>query len=513
MTSADEPTRAAPARARRPRRGGLLLVGRWVTALLSITVLVGSGVAWATYRDFTTSVTAVGDLADGNASGAADIDGVDQNILLVGNDTRVGATAQELKDLATEDDGGASNTDTMIVLHVPADGSKATLISFPRDSYVDIPGYGSGRINSAYGSAYNDAKAQGASETAAEGAGLLLTAKTISQLTGLTIDHYLMIKLIGFYRISNAIGGVDVCLNNAMGPATEYGQTGNGYDSGFEPDGSFSYSYSGINLKAGVNKNVEGTQAIAFVRQRHGLPNGDLDRVARQRYFLGAVFRKVSTAGVLLNPFKLQSLLSAVSSSLVTDTKLELLKLATQLQNLASGNIIGATMVTTGDETIDGADVLGVDPAAVKAQMKVLVGAPAAAPSTTPTKAGPTVAASAVTVQVLNGSGVGGAASEASTALGALGMNVVGTGDADPTDVTTVLYPAGADAQANTVAATVPGATVKLDASVTEVTLVLGADGLTPAGSATPTAPASVPASATGSRAVDTAAGGLACIN
>ncbi len=509
MTHVEPAAPGAPARSRRPRRA-LLLAGKWVSALLSLAVVVGSGVAWATYRDFTTSIAQAPNLPSPDTT-TPDIDGVDQNILLIGNDSRAGATADELKALATQDDGGSSNTDTMIILHVPADGSKATLISFPRDSYVEVPGVGMGRLNSAYPTAYQAAKDQGVSETAAEGAGIALTAKTLSTLTGLTIDHYLQINLLGFYRISNAIGGVDVCLKNAMRPATEYGQTGDGYDSGFEPDGTFSYSYSGINLPAGVSRNVEGTQALAFVRQRHGLPDGDLDRVARQRYFLGAVFKKVSTAGVLLNPFKLKNLLGAVSSSLLKDD-LDLLKLASQLQDLASGNIIGATMVTTGDETIGGADVLGVDPAAVKAQMKQLVGAATPSASPSPSKPVATVAPGAVTVRVLNGSGVGGAAGAASGVLQGLGMNVTGTGDTAPADVTTVRYPAGAEAQANTVAATVPGATLTPDASVTEVTLVLGADGLTPGAAASATT-ASVPASATGGRAVDNATGGLACIN
>lgn len=392
MTTTSGPAHALPGRR---RRGMPLLLVKLTAGLLSFAILVGSGVAWATYQNFTTSIATGASLPTPAATDAPDIDGVAQNILLIGNDTRVGATPAELKDLGTEDDGGASNTDTMIVLHVPADGSKATLISFPRDSYVDIPGVGRDRINAAYGAAYRAAISQGLSENDAEGQGVLLTAKTIENLTGLTIDHYLMIKLLGFYRISKAIGGVDVCLNNDEVPATQYGQKGDGFDSGFEGD-QFVYSYSGINLHKGVN-HIEGTQALAFVRQRHGLINGDLDRVARQRYFLGAVFRTALSGHILLNPFKLQSLLSAVSSSLVKDRELDLLKLAAQLQNLASGNIIGATIVTNGPKNIDGKDVLDIDPAAVKAQMKVLIGAPSPVTSTAPTPVA-TVPADQITV-------------------------------------------------------------------------------------------------------------------
>ena len=120
-------------------------------------------------------------LRTNNALLSIDIDGKAQNILLVGNDSRAGATPAELKALATEDDGGATNTDTMIVLHVPADGSKATLISFPRDMYVPIPGYGRNKINAAYSFG-----------------GPKLTVQTLEQLLDTRMDHVAMIDFEGF---------------------------------------------------------------------------------------------------------------------------------------------------------------------------------------------------------------------------------------------------------------------------------------------------------------------------
>lgn len=496
--------------AARPRRGlvsGSLLGVRIVAAVLSFAIVLGSGWAWATYQKFTGNV-ATGQNLPTTSPGGKDVDGQDQNILLVGNDSRAGATPDELHALSTQNDGGSTNTDTMILLHIPANGSKATLISFPRDSYVDIPGYGSGRINSAYADAYNAAKTAGSDERGAESAGILLTAATISQLTGLTIDHYLQVSLLGFYRISNAIGGVEVCLNQRMGPATKYGQTGDGYDSGFEGN-NFVYSYSGINLPAGITPDLQGTQALAFVRQRHGLPGSDLDRVTRQRYFLGAVFRKLSSSDTLLNPFSLNKLVGAVSSSLLADPKLNLLTLATQARDLQSGNIVGATMVTTGNETIDGADVLGVDPAAVKAQMLALVGVKADDAYTTATAAAPAT----VQVQVLNGSGANGVAAANAARLTTAGFQVTGTGDANSTPVTTIAYPDGMQAQAKALAAVVPGATVTLSTAVTGVTLTLGADGVGVSDGSTPAASASTTPSGAAAPAVADAQGGLACIN
>ena len=185
---------------------------------MSLVVLVGSGWAWATYRSFNANIKRV-QLSTHSSATAKNIDGSDQNILIVGNDDRDTATNSELAQLGTTRDGGSYNTDTMMLLHVPADGRKATVISFPRDSYVAIPGHGMNKLNSAYPDGVRDGNGS-------KDAGASLLADTISNLTGLSIDHFVQVDLLGFYRISNAIGGVSVCLNAAMGPATQVGQDG-----------------------------------------------------------------------------------------------------------------------------------------------------------------------------------------------------------------------------------------------------------------------------------------------
>ena len=133
-----------------------------------------------------------------------------------------------------------------------------------------------------------------------------LLIATVQNLTGLTIDHFVQVDLLGFYRISNAIGGVQVkhvCAATTLRAQFDRPRR--------------------IDLHQGTNV-VKGKQALAFVRQRYNFPdgNGDLDRVQRQRYFLTAAFRKLASAGVLLNPIKLQHLLTAVQSSLYLDDKL-----------------------------------------------------------------------------------------------------------------------------------------------------------------------------------------------
>jgi len=490
------------------RRGALLGV-QIVAAVLSLTVLVGSGIAWATYRNFTADIRRV-EISTHSTAAAKNIDGSAENILIVGNDDRDTATDAELAQLGTTRDGGSYNTDTMMLLHVPADGSKATVISFPRDSYVTIPGHGKNKLNSAYVDGVADSHGNKA-------AGASLLTDTLENLTGLNIDHFVQVDLLGFYRISNAIGGVTVCLNSAMRPATYTGQIGNGFDSGYEADGSFVRSYSGIDLKKGDNV-IRGTQALAFVRQRHGLPAGDLDRIKRQQYFLSAVFRKLTSGGTLLNPFKLQHLLNAVTSSLTMDQSLDPAKLAQQMQNLSAGNVTFTTIPLAGeDPNSPVGDVVLVNTAAVPGFISSLIGGqPAKAPQS-PTTADPKT----VTVTVVNDSDSLGRESANAAALRKLGFKTtVPPATTDVVQKTTIEYPPGADTAARAVAKVVPGAALSQSDGVSAVTLVLGNDGVQvpsagssggSSDSSSATGQSSAPASA--SHPVTTNAAQAGCIN
>jgi len=458
-TVADEP--GPREQAGRDVRLGLRLGGRLVIAALSFITLVGSGLAWATYQNFTAHVPH-GAPVPKLDSGHHDVDGSDQNILLLGNDSRAGASPAELKALGTQDDGGSVNTDTMMLLHIPASGRTATVVSFPRDSWVDIPDNGRGKVNSAYGIGYAAARSRGENELASDSAGVVLLIRTINQLTGLHIDHYAQVNLLGFYRISNAIGGVQVCLNAAQNPNTDSDAYGRGY--------------SGIDLPAGVST-IKGTQALAFVRQRHGLPNGDLDRIKRQQYFMSAAFHKVATAGVLLNPFKLHDLLGAVSSSLVTDPGLDLVSLASQFENLSSGKINFATLPNDGPQLVypDGVatSIVQVDTAAVPDFVRRLMGQSADSGLARVSAAPP----ASVTLDVLNGTPVPGVAGRNADALRHAGFTVAAVDSTEAATATSVEYPPGQQSAAKAVAAAVPGATLVQTGSVQRVTLVLGTDG------------------------------------
>ena len=339
---------ARPARTGPARTKLIVLV---VCTALSVGLVAFAGTYWWKFHQFKSNLSRL-DISAAQATSPGDIDGGDQNILVVGNDDRTDMTDAEVHELHTGRSGGSLNTDTMMIIHVPADGSRATLISLPRDSYVAIPGHGKAKLNSAYPDAYTAAHGSRASKRTA-GANLLV--RTVQALTGLHVDHYVQVDLLGFYRISNAIGGVTVNMCAAVKEKN-----------------------SGIHLHKGKNV-IKGVQALAFVRQRYGFPNGvgDLDRVKRQQYFLTAAFRKIVSAGIVLNPFKLQDLLGAISSSLYVDQSLDPLKLGRQLENLTADKITGKTIPTDGFADTDVGSVVVVHPAAVQAFVNAIVHPPA----------------------------------------------------------------------------------------------------------------------------------------
>lgn len=418
-----------------------------IATLLSVALVIGTGIYWWNYRQFDNGISKINISLGQNSDSHAvkkDIDGKDENILVVGNDDRTGDTPQQLAELNTNADGGSLATDTMMIIHVPANGSKATLISLPRDSYVNIPGYGMDKLNAAYDDGFQAATGTHLQKVAA-GANLLI--ETIQNLTGLHIDHYAMINLIGFYTISKAIGGIKVDMCEAVN----------------DP-------YSGANFHAGINI-ISGQSALAFVRQRHGLVHGDLDRVKRQQYFLTAAFRQAFSGKVLV---KLNDLLNAIKSSIVVDGGLDPLTLGQQMENLSANNIISTTIPTTIDNNSPAGDVLDVQPAQVQAFVLGVIG------NTDPKlKTAPLVAPSTVTVSVENaGSGVNGVAAKNAAVLQAQGFHVGQPGDSQyAVTATTIEYANGMQSQAKTLAQYVPGALL-VETNVAKLTLLLGPDGL-----------------------------------
>jgi LCP family protein required for cell wall assembly len=450
------------------RRGGpLAMTGKVTAAVLSVTVLITSGLMWATTgRNLHPQHINAIPTNDGLGTKKKDIDGKSQNILVVGNDSRAGLSAKQLQEVGTDATPGL-DTDTILLVHLPADGSKASVISFPRDSYVDVPGYKKNKINAAYadgaclpeGKPERDCGSALSDEARSDGAQELI--RTVSELTQVHIDHYVEVSLLGFYTISNALGGVNVCLARRW------------YDPQFE---------KGIDYPAG-NIKLQGKLALAFVRERHGLPGGDLDRIRRQQAFIGALVRKVLSAGTLINPLKINRLVKAVSNSLTLDSGLNPFDLLDQMRNVAAGNVTFMTIPTDGPgKSPDGKDILFVNPTEVQTFVDKVIGveAPKAGGSTQPSKPRTTtVPRSSVSVAVQNGTTQQGLAETTSNALSAAGFQVGDTTNADRQDYaqSVIEYGSGGEAAARTLAAVIPGATLQSDDSVTSgVRLILGAN-------------------------------------
>ncbi len=247
---------AGPARTGGARRG--LRPRRIVAiicALLALVIVLVTG----TYFYLNSQLTRRNVLVDyaGRPAAAAG-----QNWLITGSDSRQGLTAKQERQLATGHDVGGHRSDTILILHMPSNGNPPVLISLPRDSYVPIPGYGSNKINAAF--AFGGAK---------------LLAKTVQNVTGLRIDHYMEIGFGGFVHVVDAVGGVNMCIKQPLrDPA------------------------AGLNLKKGC-QTLDGAQALGYVRTRHTFANQDLQRIQDQRLFMKALLKKVTSPGTILNPF------------------------------------------------------------------------------------------------------------------------------------------------------------------------------------------------------------------
>jgi LCP family protein required for cell wall assembly len=209
------------------------------------------------------------------------------NWLIAGSDSRQGLTKKQERRYSTGalDNTGYGRSDTIMVLHIPASG-KPLLISFPRDSYVRIPGYGMNKINAAF--SYG---------------GPALLAKTIQNNTGLYINHFMDIGFGGFVRVVNAVGGVRMCLTHRLRDRA-----------------------SGLRLHVGCQV-LNGGDALAYVRDRHNFTTQDLQREQDQRIFLKALLSKMTSAGVMLNPFTALPAASGAVSTLTVDNGTSLYQL------------------------------------------------------------------------------------------------------------------------------------------------------------------------------------------
>jgi len=372
---------------------------RGLVALASVGALVATGVAWSVQQHVSTTIVTSNALTPHPV-----LIGQAFTALLVGLDARTDANGNPLPPALLDaihagPDEGQLHTDTIILLHVPAlPGEPAVAISIPRDSYVQLTdGSGKHKINSAYNrglvAAEKDMKAQGVSgpelDRRGREAGRAALIATVESLTGTSIDHYGEINLAGFVELTDALGGVPVCLNK---PVRD--------------------SYSGLDLPAGY-QTVSGQVALAFVRQRHGLDGGDLDRIARQQAFIAGLTQRVQGEGTLTDPTTLSQLLGVVTRHVVIDKGWDLQQAATQASRIAGADLSFRTIPTGRPDLETPVDGLAVqvDPAAVRAFVTEQFSAktPTSSPtaSTAPTgTATATPAPSATPTKVITAGGV-----------------------------------------------------------------------------------------------------------
>jgi LCP family protein required for cell wall assembly len=368
--------------------------------------------------------------------------GSEMNILLIGLDSRKDQDGNDLpssilKQLhAGDSDDGGYNTNTLILVHVSAD-NKVVAFSIPRDDWVafnGVPGYQHIKIKEAYGLtkqyvaqkfANQGVSSQKELETKGREAGRAATLRAVRSLTGVPIDYFAEVNLAGFYDLAQALGGVEVCLKHAVED-----------------------SYSGADFPAGRQR-LDASEALAFVRQRHGLENGDLDRTHRQQAFISSVMRELKDSGTFTDLDKLQSLMAVARKDVVLSAGWNE-DLIQRLGGLTGGSVEFRTLPVVRYETIDGLDVNIIDPAAIKAEIAAAIGA--AGPKSSPTTA--SKPNPATVVDVINSGSMSGLATQVSRSLKKHGYTAgqVRDRESGEPNASKIDYGVGADADAHNVA-------------------------------------------------------------
>jgi len=279
--------------------------------IASIAIVGISAISWAGLGRITAAIPRVDAFAGLENRPKKESSAV--NYLIVGSDTREGLSREEIKRLKVggTDVAAGKRSDTMLLIHISKKRDKAAIISIPRDSYALIPEHNNsqGKVIPAAYSKINSAYNWG-------GAPLLI--KTLENMSDLRIDHYVELNFVGFVRMVDALGGVEICTKKDIDDPKSH-----------------------LTLPAGTHV-LDGIDSLKFVRTRVFDGLGDLGRMKRQQEFAGAMLRKATSAGVLLNPVKMVDFINSALDSVVTDEGLsqgDLLTLGKQLRNLSASNV------------------------------------------------------------------------------------------------------------------------------------------------------------------------------
>ena len=267
-----------------------------ITSALSLLVLLASGGGWLLEGYISSHLGRV-DAGTSAASPSGPL-----NILLAGVDVRAGLTRRQERVLHVGDSTG-QNSDTLMVVHITADRRHMFVVSLPRDSWVPIPGFGMNKINAAYGLG-----------------GPPLMVRTVEQATGLTINDFVEVNFLGFVKIIDALGGVNICLPYPVN----------------DP-------YSGLRMSAGQH-HVDGVKALQFARDRHSFALSDLARISDQQQLLASVLAEAISSGTLTNPVKFSRFLAAATSATTVDERFNVAALADQLRYIRPGAVTFTTV-------------------------------------------------------------------------------------------------------------------------------------------------------------------------
>jgi LCP family protein required for cell wall assembly len=412
-------------------------------SLASAVVLLIAGGGWALTSYVNGAVGRVNAGTTGTPSSGP------LNILVAGVDLRAGLSPAEQARLHV---GHAisSNSDTMMIVHVPAHGGGVSVVSLPRDSWVDIPGHGMSKINAAFGIG-----------------GPKLMVQTVEQNTGLTINDYIEVNFPGFVKVVNALGGVNICLPFAVN----------------DP-------YSGLHMSAGPH-HVHGVTALEFVRDRHSFALSDLARIKDQQQLLSSMLREAISSGTLADPVKLSGFLSAVTGAIKVDQRLNVTSLADRLRGISPSQVTFMTvpLANTNYITPTGESAVLWDSQAAGRLFAELKAddLPVKKPPPRPAKKKqkqqkqpPGPKRSQVSVDVYNGTRITGLSANTGVQLTQLGFTVHGAGLSwTSSDVaqTVIEYPPGMITSAQAVHRVLPGASIRQVSGVARVSIVLGTSG------------------------------------
>ncbi|MDT5399605.1 MAG: hypothetical protein QOK33_2836 [Mycobacterium sp.] len=365
--------------------------------MLTVLTVATTGAGWWTLHGLLGGITVSHALAAPPPKAGAAV-----NILLIGLDSRKDQNGDDLPqatlDLlhAGDSSSGGYNTNTLILAHLAADGH-VEAFSIPRDDYVDVaglvPGYDHIKIKEAYGLTKADTEQklvdngvtdQATLESQGREAGRRATLAVARALTGVSVDYFAEVNLAGFYDVAASLGGVEVCLNHPV------------HD-----------DYSGADLPAG-HQTLDAQQALAFVRQRHGLDNGDLDRTHRQQAFLASIIKQLQDSGSFTDVSKLNALVDIARKDLVLSSGWDQ-NLFRRIGALTGANVRYQTLPVLRYDSVDGQDVNVVDPTAIRTLVATTFDGGSASPMTP--------APTSTTIDVVNASGVQGLASDVSNRL------------------------------------------------------------------------------------------------